>query len=66
MTTGSKKNIEEIAKIAYQKRHVKLYDMLLLDYEDKIKVTDDEIKEFYESNTDSFIRPDQVKIEFVV
>jgi len=40
--------------------------MLLLDYEDKIKVSDDEIKEFYEANMDSFIRPDQVKIEFVV
>jgi peptidyl-prolyl cis-trans isomerase D len=66
LTYFPKKNIEEIAKIAYQKRHVKLYDMLLLDYEDKVKVSDDEIKEFYEANTDSFIRPDQVKIEFVV
>ena len=66
LTYFPRKNIEDIAKIAYQKRHVKLYDMLLLDYEDKIKVSDDEIKEFYESNTDSFIRPDQVKIEFVV
>ena len=60
------KNIKDIAQIAYQKRHVKLFDMLLLDYEDKVKVTDDEIKEFYEANTDSFIRPDQVKMEFVV
>jgi peptidyl-prolyl cis-trans isomerase D len=58
--------INDVAKIAYQKRHVKLYDILQLEYEKNIKLTDDDVKKFYDENVNSFIRPDQVKIDFVV
>ncbi|MGA1702588.1 MAG: peptidylprolyl isomerase, partial [Methylophilaceae bacterium] len=61
-----KNKIDDIAKIAYQKRHVKLYDLLLKDYEAAVKVSDDELIAFYNDNPSSFIRPDQVKIDFVV
>jgi peptidyl-prolyl cis-trans isomerase D len=61
-----KNKIDDIAKIAYQKRHVKLYDMLLKDYEAAVKVSDEELNAFYNDNPSSFIRPDQVKIDFVV
>ena len=60
-----KNKIDDIAKIAYQKRHVKLYDLLLKDYEAAVKVSDDELIAFYTDNPSSFIRPDQVKIDFV-
>ena len=61
-----KNKIDDIAKIAYQKRHVKLYDLLLKDYEAAVKVSDEELNTFYNDNPSSFIRPDQVKIDFVV
>ncbi len=61
-----KNKIDDIAKIAYQKRHVKLYDLLLKDYEAAVKISDDELIAFYNDNPSSFIRPDQVKIDFVV
>jgi peptidyl-prolyl cis-trans isomerase D len=61
-----KNKIDDIAKIAYQKRHVKLYDLLLKDYEEAVKVSDEELNTFYNDNPSSFIRPDQVKIDFVV
>jgi peptidyl-prolyl cis-trans isomerase D len=61
-----KKEVDKIAELVYQKRHVKLFDMLLMDYEEKVEVSDDDINKFYTENTSSFIRPDQVKIDFVV
>ena len=61
-----KSKINDVAKIAYQKRHVKLYDMLLKDYEETVKVLDEELEVFYNDNTSSFVQPDQVKIDFVV
>jgi peptidyl-prolyl cis-trans isomerase D len=58
--------IQPLVNLAYQKRDISLYEIYLDDYKDKIKLTDDQMKKFYEDNKTSFTRPDQVKIEFII
>ena len=66
LVTYPKESIKDLANIAYEKRKVKIYDILSADFENKISVSNDEIAKFYNDNQTSFIRPDQVKIDFVV
>ena len=58
--------IQPLVNLAYQKRDISLHEIKLDDYKKKIKPTDDEIKKFYDENTESFVRPDRIKIEFLI
>ena len=58
--------IQPLVDLAYQKRDINLYEIYLDDYEEKIKPTEKELQSFYEENQSSFIRPDQVKINFII
>jgi len=58
--------IQSLVNLAYQKRDINLFEMYLDDYEGKIKPTETELQAFYDENTSAFIRPDQVKINFII
>lgn len=58
--------IQPLVNLAYQKRDINLFEMYLDDYEGKIKPTETELQAFYDENTSAFIRPDQVKINFII
>ncbi|MEK9771219.1 MAG: SurA N-terminal domain-containing protein [Nitrosomonadales bacterium] len=66
LLTYPEERIKNLANIAYEKRKVRIHEILSADIENKISVTNDDITKFYNDNESSFIRPDQVKIEFVV
>jgi peptidyl-prolyl cis-trans isomerase D len=58
--------IQPLVNLAYQKRDISLHEIKLDDYKKKIKPSNEDIQKFYDENTDSFIRPDRIKIEFLI
>ena len=62
----TKEKIQKLVNLAYQKRDVSMLELRLDDYLKKVNVTDEEIKEYYESNPNNFIMPDQVKVNFLL
>ena len=60
------KLIKPMVNVAYQKRDISLFEMRLDDYKKKMKVSKKELRDFYDTNTSSFIMPEQVKINFIV
>ncbi len=61
-----KEIIQPLVNLAYQKRDISLHEIKLDDYKKKITPTDEEISKFYEENTNAFVRPDRIKIEFLI
>ena len=62
----TKEKIQNLVNLAYQKRDISMLELRLDDYLKKVKVSDDEIKKYYESNPNNFIMPDQVKVKFLL
>ena len=62
----TKEKIQKLVNLAYQKRDVSMLELRLDDYQKKVNVTDEEIKEYYEANPNNFIMPDQVKVNFLL
>ena len=58
--------IQPLVNLAYQKRDISLHEIKLDDYKKKIKPSNEDIQKFYDANTDSFVRPDRIKIEFLI
>ena len=58
--------IQPLVNLTYQKRDISLHEIKLDDYKKKIKPTEDELKKFYDENTESFVRPDLIRIEFLM
>ena len=58
--------IQPLVNLAYQKRDISLHEIKLDDYKKKIKPSNEDIQKFYDENTDSFVRPDRIKIEFLI
>lgn len=61
-----KEIIQPLVNLAYQKRDISLHEIKLDDYKKKITPTNEEISKFYEENTNAFVRPDRIKIEFLI
>ena len=52
------KLIKPMVNVAYQKRDISLFEMRLDDYKKKMKVSKKELRDFYDTNTSSFIMPE--------
>ena len=61
-----KNKIQGLVDLAYQKRDVSIYELKQDDFKDKIDLSDTALKKVYEESKTSFIRPDQVKIKFII
>ena len=61
-----KDKIQDLVNLAYQKRDVSIYELKQDDFKDKIDLSDSALKKVYEKSKSSFMRPDQVKIEFII
>lgn len=57
--------IQKIASLLLQKRHLRLATLDLNTFAKKQKVTDKEITDYYDKNKNTFIEPEQVKISFI-
>ena len=58
--------IQPLVNLAYQKRDISLHEIKLDDYKKKISPSNEEVEKFYEENSNSFVRPDRIKIEFLI
>ena len=61
-----KDKIQDLVNLAYQKRGVSIYELKQDDFKDKIDLSDSALKKVYEESKSSFMRPDQVKIKFII
>jgi len=61
-----KDKIQDLVNLAYQKRDVSIYELKQDDFKDKIDLSDSALKKVYEESKSSFMRPDQVKIKFII
>jgi peptidyl-prolyl cis-trans isomerase D len=61
-----KNKVQGLVDLAYQKRDVSIYELKQDDFKDKIDLSDLALKKVYEKSKSSFMRPDQVKIEFII
>ena len=61
-----KNKIQPLIDLTYQKRDVSIYELKQDDFKDKIDLSDVALKKVYEESKSSFIRPDQVKIKFII
>jgi len=58
--------IQHLVDLAYQKRDVSIYELKQDNFKNKIDLSDVALKKVYEESKSSFIRPDQVKIKFII
>ena len=61
-----KDKIQNLVDLAYQKRDVSIFELKQDDFKDKIDLSDSALKKVYEESKSSFMRPDQVKIKFII
>ena len=61
-----KNKIQHLVDLAYQKRDVSIYELKQDDFKKKIDLSAPALKKVYEESESSFIRPDQVKIKFII
>ena len=61
-----KSKIQSLVNLAYQKRSISIFELKQNAYKKKIDLSDDALKKVYEESKASFIRSDQVKIEFII
>ena len=61
-----KDKVQDLVNLAYQKRGVSIYELKQDDFKDKIDLSDSALKKVYEESKSSFMRPDQVKIKFII
>lgn len=58
--------IKRISALLLQKRHVRLATLNLNTFQNRQKVTDEEIKDYYDKNKNTFTNPEQVKVSFII
>ncbi len=61
-----KNKIQYLVDLTYQKRDVSIYELKQDNFKKKIDLSDTALNKVYEESKSSFIRPDQVKINFVI
>ena len=61
-----KDKVQDLVNLAYQKRDVSIYELKQDDFKDKIDLSDSALTKVYEESKASFMRPDQVKIKFII
>ena len=61
-----KNKIQNLVDLAYQKRDVSIFELKQADFKDKIDLSNPALKKVYEEGKSSFMRPDQVKIKFII
>ena len=61
-----KNKIQNLVDLAYQKRDVSIFELKQDNFKDKIDLSDSALKKVYEESKSSFMRPDQVKIKFII
>ena len=61
-----KNKIQHLVDLAYQKRDVSIYELKQNNFKDKIDLSDSALRKVYEESKSSFMRPDQVKIKFII
>ena len=61
-----KNKIQPLVNLAYQKRDVSIFELKQNTFKKKVDLSDVALKKVYEESKASFVRPDQVKIEFVI
>jgi len=61
-----KTKVQELVDLAYQKRDVSIYELKQDDFKNKIDLSIPALKKVYEESKSSFMRPDQVKIKFII
>ncbi len=61
-----KNRIQHLVDLTYQKRDVSIFELKQDDYKKEIDLSDVALKKVYEESKSSFIRPDQVKINFII
>ena len=61
-----KNKIQHLVDLTYQKRDVSIYELKQDDFKKEIDLSDVALKKVYEESKSSFIRPDQVKINFII
>ena len=61
-----KNKIQPLVNLAYQKRDVSIFELKQNTYKKKVDLSDTALKKVYEESKSSFVRPDQVKIEFII
>ena len=61
-----KNKIQNLVDLTYQKRDVSIYELKQDDFKKEIDLSDVALKKVYEESKSSFIRPDQVKINFII
>ena len=61
-----KNKIQPLVNLAYQKRDVSIFELKQNTFKKKVDLSDAALNKVYEESKSSFVRPDQVKIEFVI
>ncbi|MDC0127310.1 SurA N-terminal domain-containing protein [Methylophilaceae bacterium] len=61
-----KNKVQDLVDLAYQKRDVSIYELKQDKFKEKVDLSDLALKKVYEESKASFMRPDQVKIKFVI
>ena len=61
-----KNKIQHLVDLTYQKRDVSIYELKQDDFKKEIDLSDVALKKVYEESKSSFVRPDQVKINFII
>ena len=61
-----KTKVQKLVDLAYQKRDVSIYELKQDDFKNKIDLSIPALKKVYEESKSSFMRPDQVKIKFII
>ena len=61
-----KTKVQKLVDLAYKKRDVSIYELKQDDFKNKIDLSVPALKKVYEESKSSFMRPDQVKIKFII
>jgi peptidyl-prolyl cis-trans isomerase D len=61
-----KEKIQPLVNLTYQKRNVSIFELKQDKYKDKIDLSAPALKKVYEQSKSNFVRPDQVKIKFII
>ncbi len=58
--------IQPLVNLTYQKRDVSIFELKQEKYKKNVDLSDTALKKVYEESKSNFIRPDQVKIKFII
>ncbi|MDO5531637.1 SurA N-terminal domain-containing protein [Sutterella sp.] len=58
--------VEQVHEILTNEREVRTFTINVADYTPQVKVTDEEVKAYYDANQKEFLSPEHVKAEYVV